>query len=36
MSTPANPFGDGKAAARCVAAIEALLGAGMRLPDFGG
>lgn len=36
MATPANPFGDGKAAARCVAAIEALLGAGMRLPDFGG
>jgi UDP-N-acetylglucosamine 2-epimerase (non-hydrolysing) len=36
MATATNPYGDGKAAARCVAAIEELLGAGMRLPDFGG
>ena len=35
MATAANPYGDGKAAARCAAAIEELFGTGMRLPDFG-
>jgi UDP-N-acetylglucosamine 2-epimerase (non-hydrolysing) len=34
MSTAVNPYGDGRAAARCVAAIEALLGLGSRLPEF--
>jgi UDP-N-acetylglucosamine 2-epimerase (non-hydrolysing) len=36
MANARNPYGDGKAAARSVAAIEDLLGVGMRLPDFGG
>jgi UDP-N-acetylglucosamine 2-epimerase (non-hydrolysing) len=36
MASARNPYGDGKAAARSVAAIEDLLGVGMRLPDFGG
>jgi UDP-N-acetylglucosamine 2-epimerase (non-hydrolysing) len=34
MANAVNPYGDGKAAARCVAAIEQLLGVGTRLPDF--
>ncbi|MFV0429793.1 MAG: non-hydrolyzing UDP-N-acetylglucosamine 2-epimerase [Arachnia sp.] len=34
MATAVNPYGDGKAARRCVAAIAALLGLGHRLPDF--
>jgi UDP-N-acetylglucosamine 2-epimerase (non-hydrolysing) len=34
MANAVNPYGDGKAAARCVAAIEELLGVGTRLPDF--
>jgi UDP-N-acetylglucosamine 2-epimerase (non-hydrolysing) len=34
MANAVNPYGDGKAAARCVAAIENLLGVGQRLPDF--
>jgi UDP-N-acetylglucosamine 2-epimerase (non-hydrolysing) len=34
MANAVNPYGDGKAAARCVAAIEELLGVGRRLPDF--
>jgi UDP-N-acetylglucosamine 2-epimerase (non-hydrolysing) len=34
MANAVNPYGDGKAAARCVAAIEELLGVGKRLPDF--
>jgi UDP-N-acetylglucosamine 2-epimerase (non-hydrolysing) len=36
MSHAANPYGDGKAAARATAAIGALLGVDSRLPDFGG
>lgn len=35
MSTAVNPYGDGKAAARTVAAIAALLGVGDRMEDFG-
>ena len=34
MAQVANPYGDGNAAARSVAAIEQLLGVGKRLPDF--
>ncbi|WP_020579205.1 non-hydrolyzing UDP-N-acetylglucosamine 2-epimerase [Actinopolymorpha alba] len=34
MANTANPYGDGKAAARCLAAVEELLGVGLRLPDF--
>ncbi|MFX0538639.1 non-hydrolyzing UDP-N-acetylglucosamine 2-epimerase [Ornithinimicrobium sp. Y1847] len=34
MANAVNPYGDGKAAARSVAAIEALLTGGQRLPDF--
>lgn len=34
MAHAANPYGDGHAAARTVAAMEALLGVGERLPDF--
>lgn len=34
MSTAVNPYGDGKAAARSVAAIEELFGIGQRLPEF--
>jgi UDP-N-acetylglucosamine 2-epimerase (non-hydrolysing) len=34
MANAVNPYGDGKAAARCVAAIEELLGVGTRIPDF--
>ena len=35
MSNAVNPYGDGKAAARSVAAIAHLLGFGDRMPDFG-
>ena len=35
MATAANPFGDGRAAARSVAAIEHFLGTGTREPEFG-
>ena len=35
MANAVNPYGDGKAAQRCVAAISALLGIGEREPDFG-
>jgi UDP-N-acetylglucosamine 2-epimerase (non-hydrolysing) len=35
MANAVNPYGDGAAAARSVAAIEQLLGVGARLPDFG-
>ncbi|WP_271394322.1 non-hydrolyzing UDP-N-acetylglucosamine 2-epimerase [Neomicrococcus lactis] len=35
MANAVNPYGDGKAAARTVAAIAELLGVGERLPDFG-
>lgn len=34
MANAVNPYGDGHAAARSVAAIEALLVGGRRLPDF--
>ena len=34
MAQAVNPYGDGKAAARTVAAIKALFGTGERLPDF--
>ncbi|REF36120.1 non-hydrolyzing UDP-N-acetylglucosamine 2-epimerase [Thermasporomyces composti] len=34
MASAVNPYGDGKAAERCVAAIEELLGLGHRLPDY--
>lgn len=34
MARVVNPYGDGLAAVRTVAAIEQLLGAGERLPDF--
>jgi UDP-N-acetylglucosamine 2-epimerase (non-hydrolysing) len=34
MAAAVNPYGDGAAAGRCVAAIAALVGAGSRLPDF--
>lgn len=34
MATAANPFGDGRAAIRCVAAVGELLGIGEREPDF--
>lgn len=35
MSHAVNPYGDGRAAQRSVAAIAELLGVGQRLPDFG-
>lgn len=35
MAHAVNPYGDGRAAARVVAALEALFGLGQRLPDFG-
>ncbi|MBM6403499.1 UDP-N-acetylglucosamine 2-epimerase (non-hydrolyzing) [Phycicoccus sp. CSK15P-2] len=35
MANAVNPYGDGKAAARSVAAIAATFGLGERLPDFG-
>lgn len=34
MATAVNPYGDGRAAERVVAALEQLLGLGTRLPDF--
>lgn len=34
MAHAVNPYGDGRAAARVVAALEQLLGVGTRLPDF--
>lgn len=34
MANAINPYGDGKAADRCVGAIQQLLGVGTRLPDF--
>ncbi|MFW5473273.1 non-hydrolyzing UDP-N-acetylglucosamine 2-epimerase [Knoellia sp. CPCC 206450] len=34
MSNAVNPYGDGRAAARSVAAIASLFGIGERLPDF--
>jgi UDP-N-acetylglucosamine 2-epimerase (non-hydrolysing) len=34
MAQSVNPYGDGHAALRCVAAIDALTGGGERLPDF--
>ena len=34
MATAVNPYGDGRAAERCVAAVEELLGVGSRLPEF--
>lgn len=34
MARAVNPYGDGAAAARSVAAIEELFGLGRRLPDF--
>ncbi|MCU1574783.1 MAG: UDP-N-acetylglucosamine 2-epimerase [Micrococcaceae bacterium] len=35
MANAVNPYGDGKAALRTVAAIEQLLGVGARISDFG-
>lgn len=34
MASAVNPYGDGRAAPRCVAAIAQLVGVGSRLPDF--
>ena len=34
MAHAVNPYGDGRSAARVVAALEQLLGVGTRLPDF--
>lgn len=34
MATAVNPYGDGLASPRCLAAIEELLGVGQREPDF--
>lgn len=34
MAKAVNPYGDGKAVPRCIAAIEELFGLGSRLPDF--
>ncbi|MBK7720908.1 MAG: UDP-N-acetylglucosamine 2-epimerase (non-hydrolyzing) [Austwickia sp.] len=34
MATAVNPYGDGLASPRCLAAIEELLGVGLREPDF--
>ena len=36
MAHAVNPYGDGRAAPRWVAAIEELLDVGFRLPDFEG
>jgi len=36
MANAVNPYGDGKAAARTVAAIEELLGVGSRIGEFDG
>ena len=35
MAMATNPYGDGHAAERAVAAVAALLGVGTRIPDFG-
>jgi UDP-N-acetylglucosamine 2-epimerase (non-hydrolysing) len=35
MANAVNPYGDGKAGARSVAALDAMFGLGGRLPDFG-
>ncbi len=35
MANAVNPYGDGRAAARSVAAIASMFGLGERLPDFG-
>lgn len=34
MASAVNPYGDGRAADRCVAAIAHMFGVGQRLPDF--
>ena len=34
MATAVNPYGDGHAVPRCAAAVEELVGVGMREPDF--
>ena len=34
MSRAVNPYGDGRAGERVVAAIEAFFGLGERMPDF--
>ncbi len=34
MARATNPYGDGRASARCLAAITAFLGCGSRVPDF--
>lgn len=34
MANAVNPYGDGRAAARCVAAIAELLGVGERIEEF--
>ncbi|GMA32704.1 non-hydrolyzing UDP-N-acetylglucosamine 2-epimerase [Litorihabitans aurantiacus] len=36
MARSTNPYGDGRAAARAVAAVAELLGTGARIPDFAG
>ena len=36
MATAVNPYGDGRAAERTVAAIEQLVGVGSRIADFAG
>ncbi len=36
MAQAVNPYGDGQAARRSLAALEALLGLGDALPDFAG
>ncbi|MGP9838273.1 non-hydrolyzing UDP-N-acetylglucosamine 2-epimerase [Arthrobacter sp. 179] len=36
MANAVNPYGDGQAAARTVAALAELLGVGVRMPDFDG
>jgi UDP-N-acetylglucosamine 2-epimerase (non-hydrolysing) len=36
MANAVNPYGDGKAAARTVAAIEELVGVGSRISEFTG
>jgi UDP-N-acetylglucosamine 2-epimerase (non-hydrolysing) len=36
MASAVNPYGDGKAAPRCVAALAEFFGEGIRLPDFEG
>ena len=36
MANAVNPYGDGKAAARTVAAIEELVGVGSRIGEFDG